>query len=196
MKLGDQEQKSILRKEVLQKRNSLSDYQIARMSKLIQETLIGSPEFIESKSIGVYLPIGSEVQTDDIIRNAIESEKTVMLPRVITNDLHFFIVEKHDYEHDSFDVNKFGIKEPKKTNMKLDFIDLLIVPGIVFDSHGYRIGYGHGYYDKFMAEKRFLKSIGLAYEFQLMKNPIPKSEFDKKIDILITDGGIHVFDTF
>jgi 5-formyltetrahydrofolate cyclo-ligase len=196
MKLGDQEQKSILRKEVLQKRNSLSDYQIARMSKLIQETLIGSPEFIESKSIGVYLPIGSEVQTDDIIRNAIESEKTVMLPRVITNDLHFFIVEKHDYEHDSFDVNKFGIKEPKKTNMKLDFIDLLIVPGIVFDSHGYRIGYGHGYYDKFMAEKRFSKSIGLAYEFQLMKNPIPKSEFDKKIDILITDGGIHVFDTF
>jgi 5-formyltetrahydrofolate cyclo-ligase len=196
MKLGDQEQKSILRKEVLQKRNSLSDYQIARMSKLIQEKLIGSPEFIESKSIGVYLPIGSEVQTDDIIRNAIESEKTVMLPRVITNDLHFFIVEKHDYEHDSFDVNKFGIKEPKKTNMKLDFIDLLIVPGIVFDSHGYRIGYGHGYYDKFMAEKRFSKSIGLAYELQLMKNPIPKSEFDKKIDILITDGGIHVFDTF
>ena len=196
MKLGNQEQKSILRKEVLQKRNSLSDSQIARRSKLIQEKLIGSAEFIESKSIGVYLPIGSEVQTDDIIRNAIESEKTVMLPRVIINDLHFFIIEKHDYDHDSFDVNKFGIKEPKKTNMKLDFIDLLIVPGIVFDYHGYRIGYGYGYYDKFMAEKKFSKSIGLAYDFQVMKNPIPKFEFDKKIDILITDGGIQVFDTF
>jgi 5-formyltetrahydrofolate cyclo-ligase len=196
MKLGNQEQKSILRKEVLQKRNSLNDSQIARRSKLIQEKLIGSAEFIESKSIGVYLPIGSEVQTDDIIRNAIESEKTVMLPRVIINDLHFFIIEKHDYDHDSFDVNKFGIKEPKKTNMKLDFIDLLIVPGIVFDYHGYRIGYGYGYYDKFMAEKKFSKSIGLAYDFQVMKNPIPKFEFDKKIDILITDGGIQVFDTF
>jgi 5-formyltetrahydrofolate cyclo-ligase len=196
MKLGNQEQKTILRKEVLQKRNSLNDSQIARRSKLIQEKLIGSAEFIESKSIGVYLPIGSEVQTDDIIRNAIESEKTVMLPRVIINDLHFFIVEKHDYDHDSFDVNKFGIKEPKKTNMKLDFIDLLIVPGIVFDYHGYRIGYGYGYYDKFMAEKKFSKSIGLAYDFQVMKNPIPKFKFDKKIDILITDGGIQVFDTF
>ena len=196
MKLGNQEQKSILRKEVLQKRNSLSDSQIARRSKLIQEKLIRSAEFIESKSIGVYLPIGSEVQTDDIIRNAIESEKTVMLPRVIINDIHFFIVEKHDYDHDSFDVNKFGIKEPKKTNMKLDFMDVLIVPGIVFDFHGYRIGYGYGYYDKFMAEKKFSKSIGLAYDFQVMKNPIPKFEFDKKIDILITDGGIQVFDTF
>lgn len=196
MKLGNQEQKSILRKEVLQKRNSLSDFQIARRSKLIQEKLIGSAEFIESKSIGVYLPVGSEVQTDHIIRNALELDKTVLLPRVIINELDFFIVEKHDYYHDSFDVNKFGIKEPKKTNMKLDFIDLLIVPGIVFDSHGYRIGYGYGYYDKFMAEKNFSKSIGLAYDFQVMKNPIPKFEFDKKIDILITDDRIQVFDTF
>lgn len=196
MKLGNQEQKSILRKEVLQKRNSLSDSQISRRSKLIQEKLIGSAEFIESKSIGVYLPIGSEVQTDYIIRNALESDKIVMLPRVKINELHFFIVEKHDYDHDSFDVNKFGIKEPKKTNMKLDFIDLLIVPGIVFDSYGYRIGYGYGYYDKFMAEKNFSKSIGLAYDFQVMKNPIPKFEFDKKIDILITDDRIQVFDTF
>ena len=196
MKLGNQEQKSILRKEILQKRNSLSDFQIARRSKLIQEKLIGSAEFIESKSIGVYLPVGSEVQTDHIIRNALELDKIVLLPRVIINELHFFIVEKHDYYHDSFDVNKFGIKEPKKTNMKLDFIDLLIVPGIVFDSYGYRIGYGYGYYDKFMAEKNFSKSIGLAYDFQVMKNPIPKFEFDKKIDILITDDRIQVFDTF
>ncbi|HEX6377934.1 MAG TPA: 5-formyltetrahydrofolate cyclo-ligase [Nitrososphaeraceae archaeon] len=196
MKLGNQEQKSILRKEILQKRNSLSDFQIARRSKLIQEKLIGSAEFIESKSIGVYLPVGSEVQTDHIIRNALELDKTVLLPRVIINELDFFIVEKHDYYHDSFDVNKFGIKEPKKTNMKLDFIDLLIVPGIVFDSYGYRIGYGYGYYDKFMAEKNFSKSIGLAYDFQVMKNPIPKFEFDKKIDILITDDRIQVFDTF
>ena len=196
MKLGNQEQKSILRKEVLHKRNSLSNFQIARRSKLIQDKLIGSAEFIESKSIGVYLPVGSEVQTDHIIRNALELDKTVLLPRVIINELHFFIVEKHDYYHDSLDVNKFGIKEPKKTNMKLDFIDLLIVPGIVFDSHGYRIGYGYGYYDKFMAEKNFSKSIGLAYDFQVMKNPIPKFEFDKKIDILITDDRIQVFDTF
>ena len=71
MKLGNQEQKSILRKEVLQKRNSLSNFQIARRSKLIQDKLIGSAEFIESKSIGVYLPVGSEVQTDHIIRNAL-----------------------------------------------------------------------------------------------------------------------------
>jgi 5-formyltetrahydrofolate cyclo-ligase len=196
MKLSNQEQKSVLRKEILQKRNSLSDSEISSKSKLIQEKLIGSSEFIESKSIGIYLSIGSEVQTSDIIRNAIESEKTVLLPRVIPNDLHYFIVEKHDFDQDLFDINKFGIKEPKKTNVKLDFIDLLIVPGIVFDHHGYRIGYGYGYYDKFMAEKEFSKSIGLAFDLQVVKKPIPKVEYDKKIDILITESGIQVFDTF
>jgi 5-formyltetrahydrofolate cyclo-ligase len=156
---------------------------------------MGRIEFIESKSIGMYFPIGSEVQTNEIIRNALELEKIVLLPRVVLKDLHFFVVDKHDFEQDLFGVNKFGIKEPKKTNMKLDFIDLLIVPGIVFDCHGYRIGYGYGYYDKFMAEKKFSKSIGLAYDFQVAKSPIPKFEYDKRIDILITESGIQIFDT-
>jgi 5-formyltetrahydrofolate cyclo-ligase len=195
MNLNNQEQKSALRKEILQKRNSLSLPQISSKSKSIQEKLMGRIEFIESKSIGMYFPIGSEVQTNEIIRNALELEKIVLLPRVVLKDLHFFVVDKHDFEQDLFAVNKFGIKEPKKTNMKLDFIDLLIVPGIVFDCHGYRIGYGYGYYDKFMAEKKFSKSIGLAYDFQVAKSPIPKFEYDKRIDILITESGIQIFDT-
>ena len=139
MKLDNQGQKSILRKEILHKRNSLSQFQIASISKLIQKNLIESPEFIESKSIGIYLPIGSEVRTADIIRNALESKKTLLLPRVITNDLRFYIVEKKEFDQDSFDINKFGVKEPKETNVNLDFIDLLIVPGIVFDYCGYII---------------------------------------------------------
>ena len=196
MDLDNQEQKSVIRKEMLQKRNSLSVPQIISKSKLIQEKLIGSIEFIESKSIGIYLPIGSEVQTNTIIRNALESEKIVLLPRVVLNDLHYFVVDKHDFDHDLFDINKFGIKEPKKNSVKLEFIDLLIVPGIVFDYQGYRIGYGYGYYDRFMSEEKFSKSIGLAYDFQVMKNLIPKFEHDKKIDILITESGIQVFETF
>ncbi|HEX7818822.1 MAG TPA: 5-formyltetrahydrofolate cyclo-ligase, partial [Nitrososphaeraceae archaeon] len=186
MKLDNQGQKSILRKEILRKRNSLSQFQIVSISKLIQKNLIKSPEFIESKSIGIYLPIGSEVRTDDIISIALESKKTLLLPRVITNDLQFYIVEKKDFDEDSFDINKFGVREPKETNGKLDFIDLLIIPGIAFDYYGYRIGYGHGYYDKYMTNGKFSKSIGLAYDLQVIKSPIPKFEYDKKIDILFT----------
>lgn len=196
MKLDNQDQKSILRKEILDKRNSLNQFQIVSISKLIQKNLIESPEFIESRSIGIYLPIGSEVRTDDIISIALESKKKLLLPRVIANDLRFYKVEKKDFDEDSFDVNKFGVREPKDTNGKLDFIDLLIVPGIAFDYYGYRIGYGHGYYDKYMTNGKFSKAIGLAYDLQVTKSPIPKSEYDKKIDFLFTESGFHIFDTF
>lgn len=115
---------------------------------------------------------------------------------MITNDLRFYIVEKKEFDQDSFDINKFGVKEPKETNGNLDFIDLLIVPGIAFDYYGYRIGYGHGYYDKYMTNGKFSKAIGLAYDLQVTKSPIPKSEYDKKIDALFTESGFHIFDTF
>jgi len=84
MKLDNQGQKSILRKEILHKRNSLSQFQIASISKLIQKNLIESPEFIESKSIGIYLPIGSEVRTADIIRNALESSTGIKKDITVT----------------------------------------------------------------------------------------------------------------
>jgi 5-formyltetrahydrofolate cyclo-ligase len=73
---------------------------------------------------------------------------------------------------------------------------LLIVPGIAFDYYGYRIGYGYGYYDKYMTKGKFSKSIGLAYDLQVIKSPIPKFEYDKKIDILFTESGFHIIDTF
>lgn len=196
MKLDNHGQKSNLRKEILRKRNSLSQFQIVSISKLIQKNLIESPEFIESKSIGIYLPIGSEVRTDEIASTALELKKTLLLPRVITNDLRFYIVEKKDFDEDSFDINKFGVREPKETNGNVDFMDLLIVPGIAFDYYGYRIGYGHGYYDKYMTNGKFSKSIGLAYDLQVMKSHIPKLEYDKKINILFTESGFHIIDTF
>ena len=91
--------------------------------------------------MGFIFPLVQKYEQTDIIRVMHwNQKKTLLLPRVITDDLQFYIVEKKDFDKDSFDVNKFGVKEPKDTNGKLDFIDLLIVPGIAFDYYGYRIG--------------------------------------------------------
>ena len=195
MKL-DNEEKSLLRKEVLHKRNSMSHFEISTKSKLIQQKLIGSPVFNQSKSIGLYLAIGSEVQTRGIINYALDLAKTVSLPRIISNDLRFYVLDQTDFEKNSFDVNKFGIKEPKIDNRPADFIDLLIIPGIVFDTYGFRIGYGYGYYDKYLTINKFSKSIGLAYDFQFIKKPIPILPHDRKIDVLITESGFNVFNSF
>jgi len=194
MKL-DNEEKSLLRKEVLHKRNSMSHFEISMKSKLIQRKLIESPVFNQSKSIGLYLAIGSEVQTREIINYALDLGKTVLLPRIMSNDLRFYVVDQKDFEENSFDVNRFGIKEPK-IDKPADFIDLLIIPGIVFDTYGFRIGYGYGYYDKYLTISKFSKSIGLAYDFQFIKKPIPILPHDRKIDVLITESGFNVFNSF
>ena len=195
MKL-DNEEKSLLRKEVLHKRNSMSHFEISMKSKLIQQKLIESPVFNQSKYIGLYLAIGSEVQTREIINYALDLGKTVLLPRIMSNDLQFYVVDQKDFEKNSFDVNRFGIKEPEIDNKPADFIDLLIIPGIVFDMYGFRIGYGYGYYDKYLTNNKFSKSIGLAYDFQLIKKTIPILPHDRKIDVLITESGFHVFNSF
>jgi len=195
MKL-DNEEKSLLRKEVLHKRNSMSHFEISMKSKLIQQKLIESPVFNQSRSIGLYLAIGSEVQTWEIINYALDLGKTVLLPRIMSNDLRFYVVDQKDFEKNSFDVNRFGIKEPEIDNKPADFIDLLIIPGIVFDMYGFRIGYGYGYYDKYLTNNKFSKSIGLAYDCQLIKKTIPILPHDRKIDVLITESGFHVFNSF
>ena len=195
MKL-DNDEKSLLRKEVLHKRNSMSHFEISMKSKLIQQKLIEIPVFNQSKSIGLYLAIGSEVQTREIINYSVELGKTVLLPRIMSNDLRFYVVDQKDFEKNSFDTNMFGIKEPNIDNKTADFIDLLIIPGIVFDMYGFRIGYGYGYYDKYLTNNKFSKSIGLAYDFQLIKKHIPILPHDKKIDVLITESGFHVFNSF
>ena len=194
MKL-DNEEKSLLRKEVLRKRNSMSHFEISMKSKLIQQKLIESPVFNQSKFIGLYLAIGSEVQTWEIINYALDLGKTVLLPRIMSNDLRFYVVDQKDFEENSFDVNRFGIKEPK-IDKPADFIDLLIIPGIVFDTYGFRIGYGYGYYDKYLTINKYSKSIGLAYDFQFIKKPIPILPHDRKIDVLITESGFNVFNSF
>ena len=195
MKL-ENEEKSLLRKEVLHKRNSMSHFEISMKSKLIQQKLIESPVFNQSKSIGLYLAIGSEVQTREIINYALDLGKTVLLPRIMSNDLRFYVVDQKDFEKNSFDVNRFGIKEPEIDNKPADFIDLLIIPGIVFDMYGFRIGYGYGYYDKYLTINKYSKSIGLAYDFQFIKKPIPILPHDRKIDVLITESGFNVFNSF
>lgn len=193
MKFGNQEQKSILRKEILHKRDSMNLAEFSNKSKLIQENLIRDPEFIRAKSIGLYLPIGSEVETSCIITQVLNLGMILLLPRIVNRDLRYHIVDQKDFDKDMFDTNKFGIKEPKLQNSSVDFIDILIIPGIVFDNYGYRIGYGYGYYDRYISNKKFSKCIGLAFDFQFIKSQIPVFSYDQKIDLLITESGKHVF---
>ncbi len=178
--------KEDVRQRMLEKRNGLDAQEIARRSKCIQEFLINSKEFQSANVVGAYHAFGSEVKTDLVIEHAKALGKNVALPSVEGEDLTFYELSSGKY----LVKGRFGIMEPLPYG-PIDRIDLLVVPGIAFDKQGYRLGYGKGYYDKFLAKKKVLFSIGLAYSFQLLDNGLlPSGEHDKRLDAIATEDGI------
>jgi 5-formyltetrahydrofolate cyclo-ligase len=171
---------------MLQKRNALASGEIARLSRRVQESAMNSKELKSAKVIGAYYAFGSEVKTDLILEKARALGKKVALPSVEGESLTFYELSSGKY----LVKGRFGIMEPLPYG-PVDSIDLLMVPGIAFDKKGYRLGYGKGYYDKFLAGKDVF-SMGLAYSFQFVES-LPRGEHDIKLDAVTTEEGIRYF---
>ena len=169
---------------MLARRNALDAKEIAKRSRLAQELLLESKEFKSAKTVAAYHAFGSEARTDMIIEQAGALGKKVALPSVEGESLAFYELSSGKY----LVKGRFGIMEPLPYG-PVDRIDLLIVPGVAFDKKGYRLGYGKGYYDKFLARKKIF-AIGLGYSFQLLGR-LPKGKYDKKLDAVATEDGVH-----
>jgi len=174
--------KQINRRVILRKRNRLSKEEIIKKSKIIKERLFSSEEYKNSKTIMFYVSFGSEVDTIDMIKESLKN-KIVCVPAIKDNKIIPSII------NDIKELNKknrYGILEPYKINkIKKQDIDLVIVPGIVFDKNNHRIGYGKGYYDDFLKDFKG-KTIGLAFSLQILEI-IPKDEWDVKLDKVISE---------
>jgi 5-formyltetrahydrofolate cyclo-ligase len=186
-------EKNQLRVFMLYKRNSISIRQAYEKSKRVQHNVVNSHQFLIAETVAVYFPLGSEVRTEEIIEVAITSGKKVALPRVGSGGMKFYQINDKPFKLDNLVIGRFGIMEPIKKGEEVDKIDLLIVPGIVFDSQGSRIGYGRGYFDRFIMGGNVSFSLGLAYQFQLVSYRLPQSHIDQKIDGLSIETGILYF---
>lgn len=179
--------KSKIRRKILSQRNSIHINTIVMNSKSINNNILAIEEYRSSKSLGIYYPIGSEVQTFDLIRDSLNDNKTVCLPKIIdSTTIEFFKIIENSFEKISFQKGKYGISEPSFSTETIDKIDMLIIPGIAFDLRGNRIGYGKGYYDRFLSSRKAKYKIGLAYEIQVLNN-IPNNELDVPVDIIVTE---------
>ena len=167
---------------MLDRRNSLAAGQMEEQSRLVQEHVISSKEFAHAKVIGAYYAIGSEVRTGMIMDAAVAQGKKVALPRTEGDRMIFHEMASELAE------GKFGIKEPLATAPPVDGIDLVLVPGVAFDLKGCRIGYGKGYYDRFLSMQHSF-SMGLAYSFQVV-DELPRGRFDRRIASIATETGI------
>jgi 5-formyltetrahydrofolate cyclo-ligase len=151
--------------------------------------LINSKEFKSAKTVGAYYAFGSEVRTNLIIEKAHSLGKKVALPSVEGETLTFYELSPGQ----CLVKGRFGIMEPLPYG-PVDNIDLLVVPGVAFDRQGYRLGYGKGYYDRYLEKNKKTISLcaGLAYSFQLL-NSLPLREHDMRLDAIATENEIHYF---
>jgi len=173
--------KSSLRKTLLEKRDATSFDLIKISSRQIQANLERIEDYRNAKSIAFYYPIGSEVKTQDLMLKVLSLGKDVLLPKVQGGELDFRkITDLNSLEKGSFD-----IMEPKDNCEKSDKIDVVIVPTVGISADGNRLGYGHGYYDRFLTKTDAI-FIALTYEKQIVKS-IPSTENDVKINWIVTE---------
>ena len=177
--------KKELRKKYIDIRNNI----INRDSKdeSIFNNVINDKDYIAAKTIGLYYSINSEVDTIKLINYSLMSNKTVLLPKVEKDIINFYTVE----DIDALKKGSFGIHEPFNGIVYYkNKIDLIIVPLVCFDKALYRLGYGKGYYDKYLDGYNG-KTIGIAYDEEYTEN-IPIEETDKKLMKIITDKKIYL----
>jgi len=177
----DNSKKSSLRKVLLEKRDNTSDDLMKIASKQIHRNLKKISEFRLANNIGSYYPIGSEVPTQDIMQEALSNGKEILLPKVIGEEIEFRKIKDFgDLEKGNFD-----IMEPKDGCLPSDKFDVILVPTVGISRDGYRLGYGYGYYDRFLV-KRKVVTIALTYAKQVVKS-VPSSENDVRINWIVTE---------
>ena len=176
--------KKSLRNLLLDKRDSTSFDLMKIASEKISKKLKKIETFRNAQKIGAYYPIGSEILTQDIIQELLSEGKEVFLPRVSGENMDF----KKISDFSSLESGSFDIMEPKIECETENDLDVILVPTVGVTPKGVRLGYGHGFYDRFLAVHK-TPTISLSLEKQIVKN-IPKSDHDILIDWIVTEDRI------
>ena len=140
--------KSELRKQVLQEMKAISQEQKQAMDQALTERILQHPFYQEAKVIATYLSFPHEFQTQELIEQALRDGKKVLIPKTYPKGRMDFVV----YDPQQLVKTSFGLLEPQGNLEVVDAsqIDLIHVPGLAFTTEGYRIGYGGGYYDRYL----------------------------------------------
>lgn len=183
-------EKDDLRREILAQRCKLTGNEIFTKSNCVDEIL--TSEFSDKKirTLMAFMSFRNEIAITNFAGCFLKEPCKLVLPRVDKpkKSLQFFVV--NDLEKD-LEVSAWGIKEPKLHLPQVDpwEIDLIIIPGVVFDRKGFRIGYGGGYYDRFLPSTQGYK-VGIGFALQVVEQ-IPKEPWDIQLDALITENGFE-----
>lgn len=170
--------KQELRKSIREQKRAMSIEDIERRSARLMELFTESDVYRNARSLYGYLPYNQEVRTVPILEKAIADGKQVAVPKVYGDEMKFIVM------HDLSQVEKgySGIPEPTADGpLACDPTALVLMPGLAFDPEGHRIGYGGGFYDKFLASEPGHTTVALCYDFQMLEH-LETEEHDIPVD--------------
>jgi 5-formyltetrahydrofolate cyclo-ligase len=191
--MTDVQSKSTIRKHLRDVLGAMSEADRHARSLAACSFVTASPEFDAARCIMLYLSTATEVDTAPLALRAWQEGKTVVVPKVSWDQRRMLPIEISSLTT-GLTTTGPGVREPIAGNpMPIDFVDLVIVPGLGFTETGYRIGRGMGFYDRFLAQPQFVGlSCGLAFTEQLIED-LPILDHDMPLSMLATDKGLKRF---
>lgn len=176
------ETKQAIRKKIFAERKVHSDEEINEMSRKITEAVLALPEFQKADRILAYADYNHEARTCYLIEEAWKQGKTVAVPKVVGKDMEFHILTAFS----DLEPGYFKIPEPVRGEV-VDWTDaLMIMPGVAFDNQCQRVGYGGGFYDRFLEKHPHITRLAIAFEFQIM-DQVPTEETDIVPHLVVTE---------
>ncbi|GAX88789.1 5-formyltetrahydrofolate cyclo-ligase [Effusibacillus lacus] len=192
--------KSLIRQRILERRSAMSGGVRAAKQASIFRNLMTIPQLQTALTVFLYLDFRGEVETDEIFRWGWQTGKRMAVPVTVIQERKLIPVELHSFE--DLEIGAYGIREPRIQHsgslveglmehaVPVSSIDVVLVPGVAFDLQGGRLGYGGGYYDRFLPMLRSdAVKIGLAFDLQLVDR-LPVEEHDIHLDYVVTESSV------
>ena len=173
--------KKALRKQIAGQKRAMTPQQIDKKSQALTELFLQTEQYRQAKTLYGYLSYNQEVRTEAILRRALADGKTVAVPKVYGDTMRFICLENIDRVEKGY----AGIPEPIDDGPVADDpTALVLMPGVAFTAEGARMGYGGGFYDKFLSAEPEHPTVALCYDFQLV-DEIPTESYDVPVDLVL-----------
>lgn len=170
--------KKELRRQIREQKRAMTQEQIASASRRLGELFAATPEYENARTIYGYLPYNQEVRTVPMLEQAIRDGKRVAVPKVYGEEMKFIYMD----DLSQVALGYAGIPEPVADGPVADDpTALVLMPGLAFTKNGDRMGYGGGFYDKFLAKEPDHPTVALCYSFQMV-DALPTAEYDIPVD--------------
>lgn len=173
--------KKKLRKEIRERKKAMTPAQMEEKSKRLKEQFCDCEQYRRATTVYGYMPYNQEVRTIPILEQALADGKKVAVPKVYGDTMRFIYLS----DLTAVENSNMGIPEPIADEpVAKDPTALVLMPGVAFDTEGHRIGYGGGYYDKFLAQEPNHPTVALCYDFQVFTK-LETEEFDIPVDLVL-----------